>query len=326
MTTTRLGGRSLLVALGIALAVPAVVDADAGICTAIKLRALGRAVKARALCEAHAHLDPEPGPYCAEVLDRATRRLARAFARADEMGPCPGTDADLRPIAYSDCIHYIGVDGPCAAAVVKAAGARIARMLACHARGARAGEPPSPGCLEDADRRLVAKLAAADRHGPCSGGFDHVAQFGDHCVGRMTDGLECGNGVVDPGEQCDGQSYCSTPDCRVVVTVCCDFGGICSTGPIEYGGKCQAFGGTLHLGQCVPNGSPCPIPDSSCTPGTCVDPPVAAHSVCCQSPGSCAATVVNSEGEEAYALYGCAQMGAQGVFGTCGPTGTCVPG
>jgi hypothetical protein len=294
-------------------------------CLASKLTALGRAVRARARCEARIHLDPDPGPYCAGVLERATRRLARAFSRADGAGPCPGTADTLRPIAYADCIHYVGTDGPCAARVVTAAGKRVARVLACHARGVRRGEPASADCLAAADRRLVRALAAADRAEPCSGGPDHVAPFGDRCVGLMTDGLRCGNGVIDPGEECDGQPYCRTPLCQVEVTVCCDFGGICASGPVEYAGKCEFFGGTLSLGECVPSGAPCPIPESSCIPGACVDPPLPPHAVCCQQgTGVCTETIVDSQGREALALHECAQQGGQPFVAVCDPTGVCT--
>jgi hypothetical protein len=78
----------------------------------------------------------------------------------------------------------------------------------------------------------------------------------------------CGNGVVDPGEQCDGDACC-TPSCAVVANgnACagprdpCVFRGVCLSG------ACVGAG-PLAEGDACDDGNPCTVGET-CHAGTC---------------------------------------------------------
>ena len=137
----------------------------------------------------------------------------------------------------------------------------------------------------------------------------------------------CGDGIVDPGEQCDGHPLCD-PDCRlaypVPTTACCDFGGICGTGPASISpSDCAAGGGTsFYLGAyCEPSGEPCPFPGIPCTPGVCAPEPLPALALCCAEPAPCRDETVTDMGAATAFLAACGLENAR--VGTCGSGGGC---
>ena len=148
----------------------------------------------------------------------------------------------------------------------------------------------------------------------------------------------CGNGVIDPLEICDGESYCV--DCTIPRYACCAFlsgeSACAKTVPavvllVYQWQVCDSLGGTFMTGF-VPTGTAaCPDPSRG-TLGPCGGPAPAFPapiSVCCQATATtCYANTVADGTEYSqwywnraypnYLTYGI-------VLGTCGGDGWCVP-
>jgi hypothetical protein len=140
----------------------------------------------------------------------------------------------------------------------------------------------------------------------------------------------CGNGVIDPGEMCDGEPFC-TPMCEVEVYTCCqvpnapECTGVCS--PV--GMSCLACApNTMHLGSHPQWTGPCPGAGDRAGTGTCAPPdPVGPLSVCCSLVGGgCWETAVTTTAELQSAVILCVytQGTSAPVIGTC-VAGACVP-
>lgn len=141
----------------------------------------------------------------------------------------------------------------------------------------------------------------------------------------------CGNGLVDPGEFCDGEDFCT--DCGFVASFCCELADV------DGGTACGVTGFspqacvTVGSGRFVP-GSTCE--GSSCNPdaglcrhdGRCAIQAIEPVSVCCQSAGDgCTASIVSDTNALAeLAFYGCDGTDTgRAVIGNCGADGRCVP-
>src|SRR5579871_465453 len=105
-------------------------------------------------------------------------------------------------------------------------------------------------------------------------GGDALNQPTDMAGGGDDSGLLCGNGVVDPGEQCDNGaandvhgSGCE-PDC----TFTCVIGGVekCSDGDPCNGVETCGMDHKCHSGTPLMNGAPCGT-NKSCKNGVCGD-------------------------------------------------------
>ncbi len=160
----------------------------------------------------------------------------------------------------------------------------------------------------------------------------------------------CGNGTVDAGEQCDGQSFCGS-DCGllpIASSACCQFDFTESTplsmcrgasGSISDSGlyySCFVPGGQPSRGrECIPCTGPCPQvtpppqipPGSGLIQGTCQGSTFAPASVCCQGQTSCTAQIVGSSEDLAGFVHWCGTFGGSlvpVVAGTCSVSGTCI--
>lgn len=115
--------------------------------------------------------------------------------------------------------------------------------LRCHGRALAQGSPVQLSCLAVADNRLAKAFARAERRAACPPALESAQAQSEAFVAALVASAEptpaptasptptpvptpsptpgCGNGIVDPGEQCDGQSFCG-PSCVVPFpTVCC---------------------------------------------------------------------------------------------------------
>jgi hypothetical protein len=142
----------------------------------------------------------------------------------------------------------------------------------------------------------------------------------------------CGNGIIDDGEFCDGEDFCS--NCTLAFSdTCCVFAAPDGTSCAE------SFGASTHA--CVDShaivisvGSSCA--GSSCDPATgfclgdghCATHPIEPTSICCQlDAGGCKATVVSDTATLAdFFFYECGEGDGLGtpVIGSCGDDGTCT--
>jgi hypothetical protein len=132
----------------------------------------------------------------------------------------------------------------------------------------------------------------------------------------------CGNGIVEPGEACDGGPFCA-PDCFADVPNCCSGAGQCIDAP----GFSLFNNLFFYCTAVLPGSAPAPgdicRPDGSCSPEP-IEPPI---SVCCQGSGSCYDATVSSTAALWSFHNGCqgSMMGLTSPAATCGPVGNCIP-
>jgi hypothetical protein len=142
----------------------------------------------------------------------------------------------------------------------------------------------------------------------------------------------CGNGIVDPGEQCDGGPFCA--GCSFGgATGCCeisspDDGTACIDVGVAGAQPCvQVAGGRFSIGTTC-DGPPCSSGDPTCHRSACADEAIQPVSICCQrTPDRCQAGVFESRAAVAsFVLLDCNTTGEEStVVGTCGDDGRCVP-
>ena len=206
-----------------------------------------------------------------------------------------------------------------------ATGHKVVARIRCLQRAFRTGRAPDPACIARAHTRFVAAFAQADTLGPCGGDATNIEQIVDFCVANLRVGLTCGNGIIDPGEECDGQPYVCGGTCAIRSTVCCAVGPLCGDLPSSESGDCPFLGGSLGPGFCVPSGEPCPVPGQDCTVGMCEDPAIPPTTVCCQQDAGCNDTTATMAVELRVFMAGCVAAGGQDILGTCGASRRCVP-
>src|SRR5262249_35730062 len=144
----------------------------------------------------------------------------------------------------------------------------------------------------------------------------------------------CGNGIIDPGEMCDGESFC-TSTCGIPLEACCALPGsdMCTVGCTPIGMSCLFACGsnnpTAHVGQHPVWTAACPgaPPDAHVGQGTCESTPIAPTSVCCPlAAGGCTTTPATDTEELALAAFDClvSQRVTSSVIRQC-IGGTCAP-
>ena len=132
----------------------------------------------------------------------------------------------------------------------------------------------------------------------------------------------CGDGVRDPGEECDGSNLC-TESCGQSIPSCCLFADHCNPAPL--------FSLSYYLYQWCggPASGAQPIGGGLCAAdGTCTVQAIPTVSACCQRhDGSCWDEQASSTGDlwhvNNYCVAGFA-LGDVVINATCGPGGTCV--
>jgi len=290
-------------------------------CVAAKARAVARLLVGVADCHAENVLGGgTAGPDC---FVQALVPLPAALAAADQHGPCGGDHGYLSELAQSHCVAVPSVFfDRCNAAKIRAVGKLAASKVRCLGR---AGGLVDPVCFARRDARYLAAFERAERQGPCPGGPEYFAPIVDRCIADFVIALSCGNGRIDRGEQCDGQIFCTTRECRIRSDIsCCQFGtppnAVCAEVIPE---MCFAAGFQTAPGFC--GGTPFPEACTGCKLGGCDDPPISPTTVCCDHGGSCeASTVATTVGLQA-ALLQCTTAGGQPFLGSCTPSGSCTP-
>lgn len=286
-------------------------------CIAAKARAVAESVRAVAECQAR---DVEhPGSVGAECFVDARTALVDALARADELGPCGGVQSYLAQNAGA-CVPFLQFTPNHCAALKILAGANLAvAKLRCLARAG--GGDPDLACLARAEARYRQAFGRAERRGPCPGTIDYIRGNPDFCLPLLAAAFRCGNGVIDRGEECDGQPFfCSVRgDCLIQRQIgCCFLGPFCANEILE---ACQEGGANIGRGTCL--GTPC-ADFPGCTVGSCQDPPIAPTDVCCERRASCEATTETTAFDLRDALVACLDSGGQPTLGACGADGRCA--
>jgi hypothetical protein len=130
----------------------------------------------------------------------------------------------------------------------------------------------------------------------------------------------CGNGIREPGEQCDGGPLC-TAACSQTLPSCCLFADHCTSAPTF------SLAGYLAT-YCGISGGVTPIPGGLCADdGSCAPVGVAAVPTCCQLAGSCYdGSAASTDGLWRFLNY-CtgAYHGTMHIGAGCGVDGVCQP-
>lgn len=242
----------------------------------------------------------------------------------------------------------------CRIAKLSAISAATATGLRCWSQAIRQGRSgPDLECVLPPDGKLQRAFARAEKHGPCpptalDAGlsiFAFVSAQGASVLpppvptatptpaptaspapspdASATPPPGCGNGLVEPGEHCDGGPYCDAGCGFAFPSLCCGFASLCiALADIPQADQCFLAGGTPRIGAtCVPTDPSCAA-GQPCV-GACQPTSFAATQFCCDGGDACTQrTLSDTEGVASLLL----QCGASGVVeGTC-VAGSCVPG
>ena len=174
---------------------------------------------------------------------------------------------------------------------------------------------------------LVVALAAA------CGGSDQAGAPTPTATPAPSPTPGCGNGIVDPGEFCDGEDFCSASCLPAIDGGCCEFGAsspegaFCLDTGVAGAQACLTVGGSFSIGtECT--GEPCDNGIAACRLGHCRSSAIEAVTVCCQrSAERCTeTTVTDGSALASFILFDCDTGADQtAVVGSCGADGRCAP-
>jgi cysteine-rich repeat protein len=231
-------------------------------CTAAKLKAAGKTAFSVLKCDFKAVRKDEP--VDSSCLAKAGERLQRAFGKAEGKGGCTtsgdvGAHQTTVDALESDVLAAITFDPDadsrkCASGKIKEVGKLASKNLACRSKAAKRGEPVDQACLDKASGRLANKFAKLESKGSCTTNGDaaamatRVEDFAQSIVGLLADTCDatCGDGVVGPGEDCDGVDDAACPgDCDLA----CSCPTNCGDGVVDGSEECDD-GGTVGGDGC----------------------------------------------------------------------------
>ena len=331
-------------------------------CLSAKYRAAGTKANASMKCLAG------KASKATACESKAQATFLKSFTKADAEGACNATASDCECLVDA-CWNRIRsdvasvADPKCAAKLFEAAGILARSLMICNDKSARSGAPVDALCMSKARDRYT---RSANKLVTCAGATtvsDVSADVALSCVqaldGDVT-GLSppvssicssgcapppvCGNGIIEPGEWCDGDEFCES-NCSIRRVACCEFStpssDTCSLDVPAFtlfanqAGVCGNRGGTFRLGLIAPTGPACAEPSASYSlpqqAGACVTPPELSSpaTICCQDrPTFCSQVTTASEAEITSFVWGCLYENypySPVVAGTCGPEGQCLP-
>jgi hypothetical protein len=189
--------------------------------------------------------------------------IAPARVAIDAACPCAAAQSAR---AYRDCAKGV-IAGRIDGGQLDASCATDVRRCV---RGSTCGRPGMGTCCRMKRGKVQCQVTTPER---CAARGGCVGVLGSCCDGCNGAGCTtttttttlpgvCGNGVVDPGEQCDGQVFCV--NCQLPIYACCDIavsgGGVCSRDFYPEPGPpfCLDQGSVTHLGTVPANGPACP--------------------------------------------------------------------
>ena len=186
-------------------------------CPAAKAKCLANRVRSILGCHQKAEKTNTPvDPAC---LAKAEAKYATCMAKAELRPTCVTTgdatalsgamDAYVVDVVQEiDPFYPAPIANRCAVCKKKAVAAKTAAKLRCHAKALSHATPVDPGCLVKAEAKFAAAWSKCEAQVLCFTSGDEAAleakvdAYVADTETALTDPL-CGNGVIDPGEDCD---------------------------------------------------------------------------------------------------------------------------
>lgn len=252
-----------------------------------------------------------------------------------------------------DCAEPLAasLDERCRQTKLAAIAAGTSTTFKCFAQALRSGASVDPACLAQAEARLAQAFTRAERFVPCpptsAEAYAALAPYVAQQAARVaaaptatpaptptpgpTSAPVCGNGVVEPGEKCDGFPGC-TSACEFELTACCAVGLTACfdvpdvTIPSSEGAFCQEL---VQMGVATGEyGMRCMTSDpNSCSGGICTGPcaPVTfpPTKFCCDGGDACGDQTFTDSAALGWYMFGCGPWDVH--QGSC-VAGECVPG
>jgi hypothetical protein len=204
-------------------------------CKVLKLKAVGRVAGATFKCNAKA---VGMGTAIeASCVDKAAAAFVATFGKADVAGTCGGNSSSMAATvgALVDtslaAVHPGAERSRCAGKKLKADGALATKSLTAHAnRIAGEDDVKFTLALAKASAAFGKAFSAAEGESDCQTMGDVTASEAmvSSFVSSTERTINCGDGLVDDGEQCDGTplGHCAgscESDCTCEVLSCCEF-------------------------------------------------------------------------------------------------------
>jgi hypothetical protein len=266
---TILAAAAAISAVLVATAVPASAD----VCTAIKLKAVGKLQSALLSCQAKMAATNDRAKL-EECRTKALEKFDEAFAKS---GTCSGEEPICLGLAVqcesevSGVIDAETLPSKCTAVKRKAAARLAGAVLGCHSKAAKKDIDLDPTCVDKAVLKFDAALVKADADGACPDGGAPQALVQDYCVAQDVVVDEGAVTQACPEKDCsmvEDYNFCTVDSCDPVSGVShtpidMDDDDACTTDTCTPDGSGQ---GIYHTPVSVDDGDACTT--DSCDPET----------------------------------------------------------